>query len=125
MAGRRLTAHGLRCLEHLQEARAQGTSLSAYARTHGLNVRTLYDADKRLRKKEMIAEAGQAKPGPGAERKDESGAKRFVAVRVSAADAGPCLPVPVLRLRHVRGHVLEFGAWPPAEVLQAALSGGG
>jgi hypothetical protein len=124
MPKRGLTAHGLLCLEHLKEARSQGTSLAAYARSHGVNVRTLYDADQRLRKKEKSAEAAAAPAAGGslAEGRCESGASRFVSVRIVPAGAESSAAAPVLRLRHARGHVLEFGAWPPAEVLQAALS---
>ena len=120
-----ITGHGLRCLDHLKRARALGMSVAAYARTHGLKARMLYDAAKLLRIKGVIgaglASSREAKSGANA----ESSASRFVSVRVEGANGGSCPWSPVLRVRHVHGHVLEFGAWPPAEVMAAALSGGG
>jgi len=121
-----ITGHGLRCLDHLKRARALGMSVAAYARTHGLKARMLYDAAKLLRIKGVIgaglASSRVAKSGAAGEA--ESSASRFVSVRVEGANARSSPWSPVLRVRHVRGHVLEFGAWPPAEVMAVALSGG-
>jgi hypothetical protein len=111
-----ITAHELRCLEHLKQARVLGLSVAQYARAHGLKVRMLYDADKQLRKKGVIAGV-PSQPS-------EIGESQFVAVRVEPASVAPCPSVPVLRVRHRRGHVLEFGSWPPAEVIAAVLLGG-
>jgi hypothetical protein len=120
-----ITEHGLRCLDHLKRARALGMSVAAYARTHRLKARMLYDAAKLLRIKGVIGaglgSSREAKSGADA----ESSASRFVSVRVEEANARSCPWSPVLRVRHVHGHVLEFDAWPPAEVMAAALSGGG
>ena len=119
MADEGLTAHELRCLEHLNQARALGLSLAQYARAHGLKVRMLYDADNRLRKKGLSAGMPSQQPAKViAKPKPEIGESQFVAVRVA-----PYPPSPVLRIQHARGHVLEFGSWPPTEVMIAALSG--
>jgi hypothetical protein len=127
MADEGITSHGLRCLEHLKRARALGTSVAEYARTHGLKARMLYDAAKQLKKKSAIGDGVplQQLAQSSAKGKPESSESRFVSVRVEGANAGSCPWSPMLRVRHVHGHVLEFGAWPPAEVMAAALSGGG
>jgi hypothetical protein len=126
MSDEGLTAHELRCLEHLKQARAVGLSIAAYARTHGLKVRMLYDAERQLKMKGVIADgvASQQLARSRAEGNPESSARRFVSVRVEGLSAEPCPWVPVLRVQHVDGHVVEFGSWPPADVLAAALSRG-
>jgi hypothetical protein len=125
MADEGITSHGLRCVEHLKRARALGTSVAEYARTHGLKARMLYDAAKRLKKKSAIGDGVQQLARSSAKGKPESSESRFVSVHIERPSAGPCPCSPVLRVQHVRGHVLEFCAWPPAEVMAAALSGGG
>lgn len=121
-----LSAHLLRCLEHLKQARALGTSIRAYARAHGLKPRMLYDAQKRLKNEAAIV--GDLPAGgdrPAAKRGEtESSEHGFVSVQVERPIAGPSRSLPVLRIQHVRGHVVEFGSWPPAELLAIALSGG-
>lgn len=120
-----LSAHVVGCLEHLKEARALGTSVAAYARAKGLKARMLYDAEKRLKKSGAIG-VGLRSAAPGAARAGgaaESSESRFVSVRVEQRHREAMVFLPVLRVQHVRGHVLEFGSWPPAEVLAAALSG--
>jgi hypothetical protein len=125
MADKGMTAHELRCLEHLQRARALGSSVAEYARAHGLKSRMLYDADKQLRKKGEICGGSPSGSvdsiGKGKPEIDES---RFVAVRIEHPSLPPCPSSPVLRVQHARGHVLKFASWPPAEVMTAALSGG-
>jgi len=119
-----LTEHEQRCFEHLKKARAVDETLVEYARAHGLQVRMLYDAAARLRKKGAIA--GAVKPGERSRARSAAVADRekspFVAVRIEAAKAQNF--VPVLRLNHVQGHVLEFGSWPPADVMTTILTGG-
>jgi hypothetical protein len=121
-----LTEHGLECLEHLKQARALGASVAEYARTHGLKARTLYDAIRTLKKKGVLAEgvAWHRRGGLSAESQSERGASGFVSVQVERPNGRSCPSLPVLRFRHVRGHVLEFGIWPPADVLGTVLSGG-
>ena len=127
MADEGITSHGLRCLEHLKRARALGTSVAEYARAHGLKARMLYDAAKQLKKKSAIGDGVplQQLVQSSAKGKSESSESRFVSVHIERPSAGPCPCSPVLRVQHVRGHVLEFCTWPPAEVMAAALSGGG
>jgi hypothetical protein len=99
--------------------------LAQYARAHGLKVKMLYGAENRLRKKGVIAGASSQQPGKAiTERKPEIGESPFVAVRIERPSVAPCLSSPVLRVQHAGGHVLEFGSWPTAEVMIAALSGG-
>ena len=57
MAEEGMTAHELQCFEHLKQARLLGISSAQYARAHGLKVRMIYDAEKQLRKKGVIAGA--------------------------------------------------------------------
>jgi hypothetical protein len=126
MADREMTVHELECSGHLKQARALGLSLAEYARVHGLKVRMLYDADNRLKKKGVIAGALSsrrlAKDSP--EGNSEIGGSQFVAVRVEGSGEPISAFLPVLRVQHARGHRLEFGAWPPADVMAAALLGG-
>ena len=120
-----MTSHELRCLEHLQRARALGSSVAEYARAHGLKSRMLYDADKQLRKKGEICGGVPSRPvNSSGKGKPEIGESRFVAARIEHPSVPPCPFSPVLRVQHARGHVLEFASWPPAEVMTAALSGG-
>lgn len=121
-----LTEHQRWCLEHIRQARALKTPLTEYARSHGLSVRMLYDATVQLKTKGLIA--GPVKAFPLAKRRPEAVAPKerspFVAVRIQTAPAQTGDFLPVLRLNHVAGHVLEFGSWPPAEVMTTILAGG-
>lgn len=121
-----LTAHGRRCLEHLKQVRALGTSVAKYAREHGLKARMLYDAEKQRKKKGVIGDSVLSPPLAASTAADESESSesRFVSVRVEHSNSDPRRFLPVLRVQHVRGHVVEFGTWPPAELLAAALTGG-
>jgi len=120
MADEGMSGHEVRCLEHLKQARALGLSLAQYARAHGLKVRMLYDADNRLRRNGLITGMPLQQPGKAiAKRKPEIGERQFVSVRVAPHHSSP-----VLRIQHARGHVLEFGSWPPTDVMIAALAGG-
>ena len=118
MAGE-LTKHQRQCLEHLRQAEALGMSLTAYARAHGVKVRMLYDAVVHFRRTGMMAKAEKRAPprNPRVERQSTELASPFVAVRIEPDRT----PFPILRLQHVGGHVLEFGAWPAAEFLKAIL----
>jgi hypothetical protein len=126
MADEGMTVHELECCGHLKQAREHGLSLAEYARAHGLKVRMLYDADNRLKKKGVIAGAlsWQRATKSRPEGKSAIGGSPFVPVRVE----GPSKPIsaflPVLRVQHACGHILEFGSWPPADVMAVALLGG-
>ena len=127
MAGE-LTKHQRQCLEHLRQAEALGMSLTEYAQAHGVKVRMLYDAVVHFRRTGMMAKAvkGAGPRRPRVERllreeqKSTALASPFVAVRIEPDRT----PFPVLRLQHVGGHVLEFGAWPAADFLKAILTEG-
>lgn len=119
-----LTAHQRQCLEHLRRAQALEMPLTVYAREHGIKARMLYDTVVHLRRRGVLAEVMKAED-PGQPRvKPAQKVSPFVAVRVEALPTMADSSAPVLRLKHVGGHVLEFGSWPPAEVLAAALAGG-
>jgi hypothetical protein len=126
MADQGMTVHELECSGHLKQARVLGLSLAEYARAHGLKVRMLYDADNRLKRKGVIAGAlSSQRPAKGSpEGKSEIGGSQFVAVRVEGQSEPISAFLPVLRVQHARGHILEFGTWPPADVMAAALLGG-
>ena len=121
-----LTKHQRHCLEHLRQAEALGLSLTEYARAHGVKVRMLYDAVVHFRRRGMMAKAvkGAQPRKPRVERKSTELTSPFVAVRVAPEPARSDRLFPVLRLQHAGGHVLEFGAWPAAELLKAILAGG-
>ena len=121
-----LTQHQRDCLEHLRQAEAQGLSLTEYARAHGVKVRMLYDAIVHFRRRGMMAKAvkGAQPRKPRVERKSTELTSPFVAVRIEPEQAPMGRSFPVLRLEHAGGHVLEFGSWPPADVLAAILAGG-
>ena len=122
MADEGMTTHELRCFEHLKQARALGISLAEYSRVQGLKVRMLYDVEKRLRKKGVTP--SQRPANETAEGRLELGGSEFVAVRIEPPNVPSSLSLPVLRIQHARGHILEFCSWPPAGVMAAALSGG-
>jgi len=111
MADDGLTEHGLQCRGHLKQARALGASVAEYARTHGLKARMLYEGIKELKKNAVIAEgvAWHRLGGSSAESKSVSCESGFVSVHIERPSAGPCPSLPVHRVQHVRGHVLEFG----------------
>ena len=100
-----MTEKQRRAIEALQGARAEGMTLSDYAKAHGLAIRELYDAVAALRRKGLV---------PKPVKKSRS---RFVAVRVvpehasSVASVG--LSVPLCRIVHVSGCVIECMQWPP------------
>lgn len=124
--GAGLTEHERQCLEHMRRARALGMSLVGYERSHGIKARMLYDVAARLKKKGMIG--GDVKPEGLVKRCTEAIARDekspFVTVRIAPTKAPRGDFIPVLRLSHERGHVLEFGVWPPAEMMAVILAGG-
>jgi len=77
-------------LQHLEACQANHQTLAAYAAAHGLNVRSLYDARKRLKRQGVLPIA--------------PGGPRFV--RVSAADCGR-LPT-ACRVLLANGAVVEL-----------------
>jgi hypothetical protein len=126
MADEGMTAHERRCFEHLKQARTLGMSLAEYSRVRGLKVRVLYDVENRLRKKGVISGGlpSQRSAKKTAEAKPELRGSEFVAVRIEPPNMPNFPPLPALRVQHARGHILEFGTWPPADVMAAVMSGG-
>ena len=101
-------------------------SLTEYAQAHGVKVRMLYDAVVHFRRTGMMAKAvkGAQPRKPRVERKSTELTSPFVAVRIEPEQAPMGRSFSVLRFQHVGGHVLEFGAWPAADLLKAILAGG-
>jgi hypothetical protein len=119
-----LTGLERRCLEHLQLARSQGTGMAAYARAAGLKVRMLYDTKRRLAEKGVVI-GGSNSQGCDMEAGGAPAAgSAFVPARIGAPASSSACAMPILRVHHAQGHVLEFGAWPPAAVIAALLTGG-
>jgi len=110
------------CLEHLRSAEGLDVSLKEYADSFGVDVNFLYNVKSRLMRKGVLARA-RRKPaaGDGVEDSPARAPSPFVAVRVEETAAPVAKPSPVLRLKHRRGHVLEFAQWPPVALLTALL----
>ena len=100
-----MTEKQRQAVEALEEARREGVTLTAYAKTKGLAVGELYGTLAGLRRKGLL---------PKAAHKPRS---KFVAVRVEA-------PPPVLgrvagsgavvcRIVHTEGYLIECTQWPP------------
>ncbi|MBU6444340.1 MAG: hypothetical protein KGR48_10555 [Alphaproteobacteria bacterium] len=117
-----LTRRERECLEHLQSAEGLGVSLKEYADSFGVDVNSLYTVKSRLMRKGVLARA-RRKPvaGDGVEESPVQAPSPFVAVRLEEPAAPVAKPAPVLRLKHRRGHVLEFAQWPPAALLMTLL----
>ena len=104
-----LTDKQRQAIEHLERARGEGLKLSAYARSHGLGLRGIYDALAALRRKGALPRAAaRAK-------------RRFVAVSVAPMPATPRGSV-LCRVLISGGAVIECGEWPPAAWLTALLT---
>jgi hypothetical protein len=107
----KLTDKQRQALQHLQRARREGVSLSAYARSHRLVVRRIYDAQVALRRKGVLA------PAPPRVSRTQS---PFVAVRVTPnlSRATPLLAAlprsgVVCRVLLGAAAVIECAEWPP------------
>jgi hypothetical protein len=101
-----------------EAARTAGLTLIAHCRSHGLNVREVYDAIAALRRSGALPKAARSRRRKG----------EFVSVRVlKTQHPGPAM-VPsgtgmVCRLVHAGGLVIECGEWPPAQWLLSLTSG--
>lgn len=118
----KLTDKQRQAMQHLEQARREGVSLSAYARAHGLQAREIYDATVALRRKGVLAPAS-----PRASRSRSP----FVAVRVrpTSVPSAPLLAAlprnPVLCRVLFGAAVIECSEWPPSAwltALQGALA---
>ncbi len=121
-----LTKRERECLEHLRAAKGLGVTLKEYAASFGVDANRLYTVKSRLVKKGALPGARQ-KPTAGTvcEASPAQEPSPFVAVRVEETAAAVAKPAPVLRLKHRRGHVLEFAQWPPAALLTTLLGEAG
>lgn len=100
-----MTEKQQRAIEAMQGARAEGMALSEYAKAHGLAIRELYDAIAALRRKGLV-------PKPVKKSRSKVVAVRVVAEgTASVASAG--LSVPLCRIVHTSGCVIECTQWPP------------
>ena len=102
--------------EALEAARREGTTLRAYAQSHGLVVQDLYNAIAGLRRKGLME-----KPA----RRSRS---KFVAVRIEP-EAKPVSAVGrftghsvLCRIVHPSGYLIECTQWPPASWLTSLSS---
>ena len=102
-----MTALQRRALEHVERAKAEGLSLSAYAQAHGISARQVYDATSQLRRAGVLS-----RPAMAAQPK-------FVAVKIASAPLGSAA---VCRITIAAGLTIECAQWPPRSWL-ASLSG--
>ena len=86
-------------LEHLERARGEGLSVSAYARAHGIPAQQIYDTVGRLRRR------GDLNDKPS-KRRD-----KFIKVKISAS--APLSSTAVCRMLIPGGLVIECLQWPP------------
>jgi hypothetical protein len=107
-----MTEKQQRAIQAMEGAHAEGVALSEYAKAHGLVVRELYDAIAGLRRNGLI-------PKP-VKKKARS---RFVAVHVVPERTSSVASIPLCRIVHVSGCVIECTQWPPPSWL-AALGAG-
>src|SRR2546421_13001146 len=95
-------------VEALQATRQAGMTLSDYAKTHGLEVRPVYDAIAALRRRGAL-------PGTDQPRKRKS---KFVAVRVTSSSAPVTEGAPAwrsglaCRVGGAQGWAIGGGEWP-------------
>jgi hypothetical protein len=99
--------------EALEAARREGTTLRAYAQSHGLIVQDLYNALADLRRKGLLEKSA---------RRSRS---KFVAVRIEP-EAKPVSGVArftghgvVCRIVHSGGYLIECTQWPPSTWLES------
>ena len=90
-------------LEHLEKARQEGLSISAYARTHGIPAQRIFDAVLRLRRRGALPDHS-AKRG------------KFIAVKITPP---PISNAAVCRMLAPGGLVIECLQWPPRTWLES------
>lgn len=95
-------------LEHIGKAGKRGQTLKDYARQQGLSLGAMYRAKSWLKGRGVVSDDGH-----------EAGTSELVPVRVA-----PLGPVPLFRLRHPSGWLLECEAWPDPGWLRAVMAGG-
>ena len=90
-------------LEHLGKARREGSSISAYARAHGIPAQRIFDAVARLRRRGAL-------PGHSVKR------GKFIAVKIAAP---PINNAAVCRMLMPGGLAVECLQWPPRAWLES------
>ena len=98
-----LTALQREALEHLEKARQEGLSVSAYARVHEIPAQRIFDATGRLRRRGAL---------PG---KSAKGGK-FIAVNIAPP---PSVSATVCRISVPGGLIVECQQWPPRSWLDS------
>ena len=99
-----LTLGERRYLERVREAQSEGVSLKDYYLAHGLSLRMLSRVQRQLSDKGVV-------PAPSSV---VGQAGKLIEVRVtdSVGRGGFPAAVPVCRLRHPSGWLIECGMWP-------------
>ena len=103
MTDREMTGLQRQSLEHVARAKAEGLSLGAYARLHGVSARQIYAATAYLRRRGLLPRAAAATR------------EKFVAV-TSAPPPSTRAPV-VCRLALDERLVIDCVQWPPRDRL--------
>jgi hypothetical protein len=99
-----LTALQREALEHLEKARREGLSVSAYARAHGIPAQRIFDATGRLRRRGAL---------PGKSAKSD----KFIAVKITTPP--PSGLATMCRVMVPGGLVIECQQWPPRSWLDS------
>jgi hypothetical protein len=98
-----LTALQREALDHLEKARQEGLSVSAYARAHGIPAQRIFDATGRLRRRGALPDKS-AKGG------------KFIAVKIAPPPSGSAM---VCRIVVPGGLIIECQQWPPRSWLDS------
>ena len=109
-----LTLGERRYLERVREAQSEGVTLKDYYLAHGLSLRMLSRVQRQLSDKGIV-------PPPSSVVAD---AGKLIEVRVtdSVGRGGFPATVPVCRLRHPSGWLIECGMWPDPRWLSGLMA---
>jgi hypothetical protein len=103
------------CLAHLEEAKRLGLSFSGYCREKQLSMHQWTWIKRTLVRKGVI-------DGPRRAQKSKSAA--FVPVRIApVATVTPPPAMPVCRIRHPSGWMIECASYPEVSWISAVMSG--
>jgi hypothetical protein len=91
-------------LEHVEKARQEGLSISAYARTHGIPAQRIYDSIARLRRRGLLPDLSVRR-------------NKFIAVKITPPP--PVSNAMVCRMLVPGGLVIECVQWPPRAWLES------
>ena len=111
-----LTLGERRYLERVREAQSEGVSLKDYYLAHGLSLRMLSRVQRQLTDKGIV-------PPPSSVVAEAGKAGKLIEVRVTDSVGGGGFPaaVPVCRLRHPSGWLIECGMWPDPRWLSGLM----